>query len=78
MQVDPYPITIEKMKGFLALKTKSNRKYSTLANYIASFSYYFRSNNLDILTNKLNTLFSLFKIFIFFWMKKNLLIEKVG
>lgn len=53
MQIDPYPITIEKMKGFLVLKMKSNRKYSTLVNYIAAFSYYFRQNALDILTNSL-------------------------
>ena len=53
MQIDPYPITIDKMKGFLVLKMKSNKKYSTLANYIAAFSYYFRQNKLDILTNSL-------------------------
>ena len=53
MQIDPYPITIDKMKGFLVLKMKSNKKYSTLANDIAAFSYYFRQNKLDILTNSL-------------------------
>ena len=46
-------ITIDKMKGFLVLKMKSNKKYSTLANYIVAFSYYFRQNKLDILMNSL-------------------------
>lgn len=48
---EPYPITLEKMQGFLVLKKNNGCKYNTLLAYIAAFSYYFHQNDLDILTN---------------------------
>lgn len=58
LKIEPYPIDIEKMMGLLVYKLKQGRKYTTLASYIASFSYYFRQNNLNVLTNCIE-----FKIF---------------
>lgn len=49
----PYPITLEKIQGFLVFKKNKGCKYNTLLAYIAVFSYYFRQNDLDILTNAL-------------------------
>ena len=54
LNIDPYPITIEKMKGFLMKLTKDNKQYSTIQSYIAGFSYYFRQNRIDVLTNSID------------------------
>ena len=50
IKISPYPITVDKMIGFIVLKKNQNRQASTLLNYIAGFSWYFRHNNLDNLT----------------------------
>ena len=57
-QLDPFPLTEEKMKGFLMYKKSSGRTYSTLRLYIASFSAYFRSRDEDNMTVSVS-----FKIF---------------
>lgn len=44
-------ITLEKIQGFLVFKKNKGFKYNTLLAYIAAFSYYFRQNDLDTLTN---------------------------
>lgn len=48
---EPFPITEEKMRGFLMNQVDDDMKYSTIASYISAFSHYFRDNNLDNLTN---------------------------
>lgn len=55
---DPYPISIEKMMGFLTYQYNQGRKCTTLMNYVGGLSNYFRSNDLDNLTQSIR-----FKIF---------------
>ena len=50
VKISPFPITVEKMIGFIVIKKNQNHQASTLLNYIAGFSWYFRHNNLDNLT----------------------------
>ena len=57
-QLEPFPLTEEKMEGFLMYKKSSGRTYSTLRLYIASFSAYFRSRDEDNITVSVS-----FKIF---------------
>ena len=46
----PFPITIDKLIAFMVFQKNNGRKCSTLMNYVAGFSYYFKDNNLDNLT----------------------------
>ena len=39
--LDPFPITEEKMKGFIMNQVESDMKYSTIAYYISYLSHYF-------------------------------------
>lgn len=50
-KIEPFPITEEKMRGFLMNQVDDGMKYSTIASYISAFSHYFRDNNLDNLIN---------------------------
>ena len=50
----PFPITSEKIQGFLIDKKNNGCTYNTLIAYICAFNYYFRQNDLDILTNPKN------------------------
>ena len=56
---DPMPITVDKMVGFLVLMKRKGRTCNTLLNYARAFSYYFRSNNLELLTQDMR-----FKVFL--------------
>lgn len=47
---NPYPITIENMRGFLISKKKEGRTYNTLHGYISAFNNYFEQNLLPNLT----------------------------
>ena len=47
---NPYPIDIEKMKGFIMFQFKKKRKFNTLIGYITGFSNYFEQNKLPNLT----------------------------
>lgn len=58
LQMDPFPVDIEKMEVFLVLMKRKRRCYNTLAGYVRAFSYYFRTNAKDCLTQDLQ-----FKIF---------------
>ena len=49
----PFPITSEKIQGFLIDKKNNGCTYNTLIAYICAFNYYFRQNDLDILTNSI-------------------------
>lgn len=53
MNIEPYPITIEKMKGFLMKLVRDKKQFTTIQSYIAGFSFYFRQNDLDVLTNSI-------------------------
>ena len=55
---DAYPIDIRKMKIFIVLMKKRKRTYSTLVNYIRGFSFHFRKNGLEVLTQSIE-----FKVF---------------
>ena len=56
--VDPYPIDVKKMMAFLVFMKRLKRTYSTLANYVCALSFYFRSHNMDNLTEDIQ-----FKVF---------------
>ena len=58
LERDPFPLEIQKMELFLVLMKRQGKCYNTLAGYVRSFSFYFRSNNLDVLTQSMD-----FKIF---------------
>ena len=55
---NPFPVTYEKMVAFLVYQKNCGRKCSTLLNYINGFSYYFRENGLNVLTQSIK-----FKVF---------------
>lgn len=46
-QMDPYPITEDKIVAFLMLKKEQGRTFQTLNLFIATFSWYFRQNGAD-------------------------------
>lgn len=58
LRVEAHPIDVNKMKIFLMEMKGRNRQYNTLAHYIEGFSYYFRMNDLPMLTQDVG-----FKIF---------------
>ena len=58
LSIDPMPVDIEKMEIFLVFMRRKKRCYNTLAAYVRGFSYYFRRNGLDILTQEIG-----FKVF---------------
>lgn len=49
-QQNPYPISIESMKGFLMFQAQSGKKYNTIIGYISGFNNYFNQNSLPNLT----------------------------
>lgn len=53
MNIEPYPIMIEKMKSFLMKLTNDKKQFTIIQSYIAGFSFYFRQNDLDVLTNSI-------------------------
>lgn len=55
---DPFPITHDKMVAFIVFQKKAGRKCCSLLAYMNSFTYYFRENNLEILTQSIK-----FKVF---------------
>ena len=48
--VDPEPISIDKMRVFIIWMKRKGRTYNTLIAYVRAFSWYFRTNRLDWLT----------------------------
>ena len=58
LRMEAMPIDVSKMQIFLVYMKRQNRAYNTLCGYVRSFSYYFRSNGMDVLTQDIG-----FKIF---------------
>ena len=56
--LEAMPIDVEKMELFLVYMKRQGRAYNTLCGYVRSFSYYFRSHGLDVLTQDMR-----FKVF---------------
>ena len=50
---NPYPVTHEKIVAFIVFQKNIGRKCSSLLSYINGFTYYFRENNLPILTQSI-------------------------
>ena len=48
--IPPEPITLNKLKIYLAYRVKKNCLYNTICSDITAFSYYFRKNNLEDIT----------------------------
>ena len=53
-QMDPFPVTEEKLCGFLMFQKTQGRAYATLLCYITAFSWYFGKNELDNVVNSVS------------------------
>ena len=52
--MDAFPLTEEKITGFLMYQKTKGRCYSTILCYVTAFSWYFRTNQLDNLVNSVS------------------------